>query len=141
MTPAYLPSTLLALVPITVRTPRDLDALAVHTYILAVVAAVVALAVAALVANSMAYEGGLHPLDPGKRRLSFWLILLAVIVIHPVYQLYGVGPHVAANLQSRLVEINAMSTGVVAVVYILLGFVLSRVFASGKIGNWFGARR
>lgn len=132
---------LLLLGPVTVRTPRDLDALARHTYILAAVVALSCLAIAAAIAHVIKFEGGARPRDPAKRRLWFWAVLVAGVAAFFLYNMYGVAPRVAINLQPRFLTANATSAAVVAATYLIVGFLMSRMFATGKLGNWFGSSR
>jgi hypothetical protein len=126
---------------VTFKTPRDLDALAVHTYILGAVFAAAFLTIAALFASIIQFEGGARPRDPGKRRLWYWILLVCAVASCFLYNALAVAPRVAGNLQSRFLTTNAIATGITAVAYVAAGFVLSRMFSTGKLGNWFGSGR
>jgi len=58
---------------ISVKTPKQLDALDIQTYIFAAVASLLFLLIAAAIASMIKFEGGSKPSDPGKRRLWFWV--------------------------------------------------------------------
>ena len=60
---------------------RDIDGLITQTYVFAVVVAIVAIGVAILISNSIAFEFSEKPKDPRKRKIVFWLIA----VISPIF--------------------------------------------------------
>ena len=132
---------LLLIGPITIRTPRDLDALAIQTYLLAGIVAAAFVGVAALVANVIKFEGGAHPRDSAKRRMYFWSLLLCAVTSLFAYNRFGITPTITPSLQPRFFTVGAISVGVLVVTYVMLGFLLSKLFPTGKLASWFGARR
>jgi sulfoxide reductase heme-binding subunit YedZ len=132
---------LIPLLAISVRTPRDLSALATRSYLIAAVVALGFLVAAAITANAITYEGGPRPADPGKRRLSFWALGVTATVGFLGYAMLVLGPSVAANLQPRFMRATAIGAAEVFAVYVVVGFVISKIFATGKVGNWFSSGR
>jgi phosphatidylserine synthase len=55
---------------------RDIDGLITNTYMFAVIAAIVMLAVAILVASMIQFQSGANPKDRIKRKIWFYLTLL-----------------------------------------------------------------
>lgn len=129
---------LLALV--TVRTPRDLDALALQTYVFGAVVGLIFLFLAAIVASVIKFEGGAHPKDPGKRRLWFWLLLVLSLIAFFIYNTFVVAPTVAPNLQGRFLTANLVGLVIALATYVIAGFAVSKIFSTGKLGNWFPSR-
>jgi sulfoxide reductase heme-binding subunit YedZ len=110
-----------------------------NIYVISIVIAVLVILIAALVSNSIKFEGGSNPSDPRKRKMWFWVLMilapvltyiLGAFVIHPdqINDPMGYDEHMQ-NLP--------IGAGISAVVYILIGFVLAKMFKNGKIGHWF----
>lgn len=134
-------TTLLGLVVLTVRTPRDLDALALQTYILGAIIGAIFLLFATLIAQMIKFQGGAHPTDPGKRRLWFWALMVLSFASFFFYNSFVVAPTVAANLQGMFMTTNIIASVIVVATYLVAGFVLSRIFATGKLASWFSLGR
>lgn len=124
-------------------------------YLIGVVAALAFLLIAILVANLIKFEPGTNPKDPQKRRIWFWILgVLAVIttfvLLYFVFMPASVEELKELGILKRPGDIDAytdklniynknfpIATGVSFVLYVVLGFILSKVFKSKKIGNWF----
>lgn len=105
------------------------------TYILSIISAALVLLIAAVISNSIKYEGGANPKDPGKRKMWFWIFS----VLNPVI-FYLVAIALAPSNRRELEQWNdslPLAVGVGFIFYILLGFVMSKVFKNGKLGHWF----
>jgi sulfoxide reductase heme-binding subunit YedZ len=108
----------------------------ITAYVITIVCALVSLLIAAIISNLIAYEGGANPKDPGKRRMWFWIWsvlnpifgFLIGVLMKPVKNQMEVGKYMSALF---------IGIGIGFVVYIILGFVLSKMFKNGKLGNWF----
>ena len=122
---------------ITVRTPQQLNALSMQTYIFGAIVGIIFLALAALIANAIKFQGGSNPKDPRKRRIWFWVLLVVSFIAFFLYNLFGVAPTVSNNLQSDFMNAYVIGTVITIAVYLVLGFILSKTFRTGKLGNWF----
>lgn len=90
---------------------------------------------AALVANLIQYK----PNDPGtsSRRVWFWIFCALTGVVGFSID-YAIGSHIQVpTQQSNFMTHAAIATGVAVVVYIILGFIVSKIFSSSKVGTWF----
>ena len=126
---------------ITIKTPAQLDALSMQTYILGAIAGIVFLLIAAIIAQTIKFEGGSNPKDPRKRRIWFWILFVATFAAFFSYNMFSVQTTVGPNLQSKFVTTNIISSTIAVVVYFILGFIISKVFSTGKLGNWFHTKR
>ncbi|MEN9445647.1 MAG: hypothetical protein RL728_159 [Bacteroidota bacterium] len=106
------------------------------TYILSVIFAAVVLLLAALISNLIQFEGGSNPKDPGKRKMWFWIFAVLNPLIFYVVAAFAMEPSNRRELE-QWNDSLPIAVGVGFVVYIVLGFVLSKVFKNGKLGNWF----
>jgi sulfoxide reductase heme-binding subunit YedZ len=107
-------------------------------YIISLITALIFLLLAAIVANAIKFEGGSNPKDPQSRRTWFWI--LAILNPAVTYLLgYFIFWPTDANRMVLNNYLTALSIGTAIgfVLYILLGFILSKVFTNGKIGHWF----
>lgn len=109
------------------------------SYIISVIVAAAMILVAALISNSIKFEGGANPKDPGKRKTWFWVIGIINPIIFFVLARFVLAP-VADDDQmvyDEYMGVVPIATAVGFVSYIILGFVLAKIFKHGKIGNWF----
>jgi preprotein translocase subunit SecY len=106
------------------------------TYILSVIFAAAVLLIVALISNSIKYEGGANPKDPIKRKMWFWIFAIVNSFIFYAVAAFALAPSKKSDLQAWNDSLP-IATIVGFVVYIVLGFVLSKVFKNGKLGNWF----
>lgn len=106
------------------------------TYILSVIFAAAVLLLAALVSNMIQFEGGSNPKDPGKRKMWFWIFAILNPIIFYSIAAFVMAPSNRRDLESWNDSLP-IATIVGFVVYIILGFILSKIFKNGKIGNWF----
>lgn len=125
---------------ISVKTPKQLDALDIQTYIFAAIASLLFLLIAAAIASMIKFEGGSKPSDPGKRRLWFWVLGILSFATFFLYNMFAVAPTIAPNLQSKFMTTNIISSVITLIVYIVLGFTLSKIMRTKKIGNWFPSK-
>jgi len=117
---------------------RDVDGLITNTYMLAIVTALVTLGIAILISNSIAYELSEKPKDPRKRKIIFWVIAIVTPILFYVYNLFLVIPNIKKGpALDKFFMTSAISPVVSLVTFILVGFILSKIFKSKKIGTWF----
>lgn len=107
-------------------------------YVYAVIFAAVFILIALVVAKMIDFEGGQNPRDPFKRKLWFWVLGVAASISNFLFGYFTIYlPESNPYYQSQLITAIGIATGVSLVLYILLGFVLSKVIKDGKINNWF----
>lgn len=125
---------------VSVRTPRDLQALNLRTYMLCAIIGVAFVLLAAIIAQLIKYEGGSRPRDPKQRRVAFWSLLLASGATAFCYNNYIVASSVALNLKAKFMLTTVKGTLGTLVAYLVIGFILSKVFSTGKLATWFPAK-
>lgn len=107
-------------------------------YIFSAVFASVFLLIAALISNAIKFQGGANPNDPRKRKFWFWTLGIIGTVSFLLFGLFNF--YFSSNnnyAKSQLITAIGIGSAICFVAYIVLGFVLSRVFKNGKLGNWF----
>jgi len=107
-------------------------------YIISLITALIFLLLAAIIANAIKFEGGSNPKDPQSRRSWFWILAIlnpavAYLAGYFIFKPEDVNRMVLNNYVTAL----SIGTAIGFVLYILLGFILSKIFANGKIGHWF----
>lgn len=107
-------------------------------YIISVVIALVFLLIAAIISNLIKFEGGSNPKDPGKRRLWFWILGIFCPIVIFLYGFLIVRHDIAVpSMRDKYTTAISIGSGVAFLLYVLLGFLLSKIFKNGKLGNWF----
>ena len=122
-----------------IDTLNQLDALIGQTYMYAIIAAVIALALAFLVANLIKFEGGRNSRDHIKRRI--WYIILGIVFIFAFYlynALYVSDYIVRASLQAKFSTANLLSTLVLLGIYVVVGLLTMMLIRSSKWGSILG---
>lgn len=125
----------------------------INMFVVAIVCALGFLLLAMLVANLIMFEPGSNPKDPQKRKLWFWILGILATILAFVLLFFVIPVPVEAVDWDQIVDVSAkrryenlmahytmmagVATGVCFVVYVLLGFILSKIFKTKKIGNWF----
>ena len=107
-------------------------------YTIGVVVLIVMLLIAVVIANAIAYQPGTNPSDPGKRKTWFWIlgVLTPVITFFLAYFIVftGIKMH---NVQEKYMTAMCISTALSFVLYVAIGFALSKIFKHGKLSSWF----
>jgi len=109
------------------------------TYFIAAIFAGAMILIAALISNMIQYEGGSNPKDPGKRKMWFWIMAILNPIIYFIVARFAMAPNPNDDqmLFDNYVATLPIAAGICFVLYIVIGFVLSKVFKNGKLGNWF----
>ncbi|MFN5628464.1 MAG: hypothetical protein ACK48W_04175 [Bacteroidota bacterium] len=110
-----------------------------NSYITSIIAAGLFILIAAVISNAIKFEGGASPKDPGKRKMWFWIMAIINPVVFYILSAFALAPN-PENDQMVYDDYMAslpIAAGVGFVVYVVLGFVLSKAFKNGKLGNWF----
>lgn len=108
-------------------------------YLIGFVVFIVCMLLAILVANSIKYEAGVNPQDKKKRRLWFWIFAIAcpVIILAVTYFCVYTDIRIPSKKDAYITSM-CISSGAFFVLYVLLGFLLSKVmFKHGKLSSWF----
>jgi methionine sulfoxide reductase heme-binding subunit len=110
-----------------------------NSYITSIIAAGLFILIAAIISNAIKFEGGSNPKDPAKRKMWFWIMAILNPVLFYVLSAFALAPNPEND---QMVYDDYMSSlpiaaGIGVVVYVILGFVLSKVFKNRKLGNWF----
>lgn len=109
------------------------------TYIFGAILAGAMILIAALISILIQFEGGSKPKDSRKRKIWFWIIA----IINPIiFFLLGTFVLAPKSSEDQMVYDDYMAslpiaTAVGFVLFIVIGFILSKVFKNGKLGNWF----
>ena len=124
----------------------------INMFIVAVVCALGFLLLAILISSRIKYEPGNNPKDPQKRRIWFWVLGVLTLILAFVLLFFVIPVAVDAidwsqytpkekmdyeNKMAHYTMMAGIATGVSFILYVVLGFVLSKMFKSKKIGDWF----
>ena len=110
----------------------------VSAYIIGIVVFIVMLLIAAIVANAIAYQPGTNPTDPRKRKTWFWIlgVLTPVLTFVLTYFIVYTGIKMR-TVQDKYMTAMCISTAVSFILYVVFGFILSKIFKHGKLSSWF----
>ena len=110
-----------------------------NSYITSIIAAGLFILIAALISNMIQFEGGSNPKDPGKRKMWFWIMAILNPVLFYVLSAFVLAPNPDNDqmVYDDYIASLPIAAGIGFVVYVVMGFVLSKVFKNGKLGNWF----
>ncbi len=106
-------------------------------YIITIITALIFILISALIANAIKYEGGSNPKDPQSRRTWFWIIAILNPGIAFLLGYFVFIPDANIMVVNKYIGALSMGTAIGFILYILVGFILSKIFANGKIGHWF----
>lgn len=110
----------------------------INAYILAAVVAIVFMLIAIVISMAIKYELSQNPKDNKKRRVWFWILgVLTPVVTFLVGFLFMRSNITVPSLRDKFTAALGIATGCSFVFYMLIGFVLSKVFKKSKIGHWF----
>jgi sulfoxide reductase heme-binding subunit YedZ len=108
-----------------------------ETYILGVSFAALAILLAALISEfGVPYKGGQYAqAEKRNRRIVFWIFF----ALNPVL-FWLIASSMTPKKNTLAADWNdamPIAAGIGVVAYLVLGFILAKVFKNGKIGNWF----
>ena len=107
-------------------------------YIIAIVAALFFILIAAVISNAIKFEGGARPKDPAKRKMWFWVMGVLAPIANLLFGLFiYYFPEGNSYAKSKLISAIGVGSAVTFIVYLLVGFILSKMFKNGKLGHWF----
>lgn len=110
----------------------------VSAYLIGAVVMVVLFLLAAVISNLIRYEAGVNPQDKRKRKLWFWVcaVLCPIVTFIMAYSCVFADIRVPSRQDAYMTAMIISSCGSF-VVYVIIGFVLSRMFPHGKLASWF----
>lgn len=107
-------------------------------YIIAVVTALFFILIAAIISSAIKFEGGARPKDPAKRKMWFWIMGILAPIVNLLFGLFiYYFPEGNTYAKSKLITAIGIGSAITFVVYLFVGFILSKMFKNGKLGNWF----
>lgn len=109
----------------------------VSAYIISIVIAFIFLLVSALISTAIKFEGGSRPKDAQRRRTWFWVLAILNPAVIFLLGYYLFKPVANIMIINKYVAALGIGTGIGFLVYIIAGFVLSKIFKNGKLGHWF----
>ena len=107
-------------------------------YVISVIVAIIAMLVAIVASNAVAYKPGVNSGDVTTRRMWFWIMGVLTPIISwgicffLVYQTARGKSHKADAMQAMCI-----GAAVAFVLYVVVGWILSKLFNTKKIGTWF----
>jgi sulfoxide reductase heme-binding subunit YedZ len=109
------------------------------SYIIAAIVAGAMILIAALISSAIQYKGGANPNDPRQRKTWFWIIAILNPIVFFLLGRFVLAPNADDDqmVYDEYMKVLPIATGVCFVVYIIIGFVLSKIFRNGKLGHWF----
>ena len=110
-----------------------------NSYITSIIAAGLFILIAAVISNAIKFEGGSNPKDSGKRKMWFWIMAILNPVMFYVLCAFVLAPNPENDQMVYDDYMNSLpiAAAVGFVLYIVIGFVMSKMFKNGKIGHWF----
>jgi integral membrane sensor domain MASE1 len=113
-----------------------MTAIIIPVYICAIVASVFALVLAIFLSNNVAYKPNLS--DVRKRKAIFWFSsIVAPVVSALLAYLFVYLDLKTGSKKSTFMLHMFIGLAVSWIVYVILGFVVSKVNKQGKLGSWF----
>lgn len=118
---------------------KQVNALISQTYVLAIIAAIVALVLAFFIAKLILFEGGKNDRSHMKRRIWFIIIGLVTPISFYLYNMLVVMKKITkAPLQAKFSDANLYSTLIILVIYVVLGIITMFIFRRSKWGSILG---
>ncbi|TDO23853.1 hypothetical protein [Pedobacter duraquae] len=109
----------------------------VSAYIISISIAFVFLLTAAFISTAIKFEGGSRPKDPQKRKTWFWILALLNPAVIFLLGYFVFIPDANIMVVNKYVSALGIGTAIGFLIYIVAGFVLSKIFKNGKLGHWF----
>lgn len=109
------------------------------SYIIAAIVAGAMILIAALISTAIQFKGGTNPRDPRQRKTCFWIIAILNPVVFFLLGRFVLAPKPENDqmVYDDYMSVLPVATAAGFVLYIIIGFVLSRIFRNGKLGHWF----
>lgn len=107
-----------------------------NAYMFAIAVGAAMLLIASLISSTISYQGGANPKDPGQRKMVFWIFCALTPVLIYLLGVSVIAPSDALG-NKKFMDAIGIATGAGLGLYLVVGFVLAKVFKNGKLGNWF----
>jgi formate hydrogenlyase subunit 3/multisubunit Na+/H+ antiporter MnhD subunit len=118
---------------------KQVNALISETYMLAIIAVIVALVLAFFIAKLILFEGGRNDRSYMKRRIWYIIIGLIAPVSFYLYNMFIVMDKIKkAPLQAKFSDANLYSTLIILVAYVVIGIITMMIFRKSKWGSILG---
>lgn len=118
---------------------KQVNALIGETYMLAIIAVVVALVFAFMIANFIKWQGGINPRDHIIRRIWYIVIGLVTAIVFFLYNaLYVISYIKKAPLQAKFTTASIFATLLVLGAYVVIGILTMLMIRRSKWGSILG---
>lgn len=109
------------------------------SYIIAAIVAGAMILIAALISTAIQFKGGTNPKDPQQRKTWFWIVAVLNPILFFLLGRFVLAPNPENDLMiyDDYMKVLPIATVACFILYIIIGFVLSKVFKNGKLGHWF----
>lgn len=113
-----------------------------NAFIISFIIAAVAMLIAIVASNAVAYKIGVNSSDVTTRRIWFWVmgvltpIISWVICYFMIYTAARGKSHKADAMQAMCI-----ASAISFVLYVVAGWILSKIFNNKKIGTWFYSKK
>jgi len=109
----------------------------VIAYVLSLINLLVFILLAVFSARAIKNQLVVNATDPRKRKIWFWVLAALNPIVNFILGYFFFKPDGNAMVVEDYKTALFLGTGIGFVLYILIGFILSRIFKHGKLGNWF----
>lgn len=107
----------------------------IQPYMWALVVFAVAFLLAIVFSNMVLYK----PNNPGvaTRRIIFWVLGVLTCIVSFVVNYILANDILISTEHTKYITHAGIASGAVLVLYIVLGFIISKIFHNKRIGTWF----
>lgn len=110
----------------------------VSAYIIGVGVFIVMLVIAAIISSAIKFQPGSDPKDPIKRKVTFWICaVFALVLTFATTYIFEYQNIKLKSKQEDYLLAMAISSVLALILYIGIGFVISKASGHGKLSNWF----
>ena len=117
------------------KTVNDLSNLQNTTYLIALIVIGVAIGIAFVISNMVAFEGGLDPRDHVKRTWAYWLVGIISTLGFFAYNYFYVSQKVSNAFKPDFEKTTFIATLVLFVAYVVVGLIFRQLFKNSKFGT------
>lgn len=120
---------------------RDIPGLITNSYIFAAVFSVLMIGLTSLICKLIPTDTSVNRKDPKSRRIVFWLFSAITPVLFYLYNFIMVIPNIKKGpAYSAFFIHGALSAVSSLVLYLIIGFALSKIFKNTILGHWFPSK-